>query len=294
MPLAPRLSAVPQLSQPQLAAGERPIYVGFGSAVVQDPAATSRTIFGALEKAGARGIVSRGWANLGGEAPPTQVYLIDDCPHDWLFPRCRAVCHHGGAGTTAAGLRAGLPTVVVPFFGDQFFLGPGGLRRRRRARANSDRHAEQRAAGGSVRGLRSARDENARGRTGRQNPHRGWSGARIRIAAPAFADPRHAMRTRSGAPGDDLLRAVSPPPRQPCFDEHHRGHASHPYRYVDWGVRAPEHLGKELWDLIADAAEALRAGRDELRPTAAPHRHGVVLNDTDAPADGASEPVRRR
>jgi hypothetical protein len=81
---------------------------------------------------------------------------------------------------------------------------------------------------------------------------------------------------------------------QPCFHEHHRGHASHPYRYVDWGVREPQHLGKDLWDLIADAAEALHAGRDELRPMAAPHRRGVVLGDTDAPADEGSEPVRRR
>src|SRR5262249_5130227 len=110
-----------------LAAGERLIYVGFGSCVVQDPVAVSRTIFAALEKAGARGIVSRGWGNLGGEAPPAHVHLIDDCPHDWLFPRCRAVCHHGGAGTTAAGLRAGLPTGGVPFFGGQFFWGHGVL-----------------------------------------------------------------------------------------------------------------------------------------------------------------------
>ena len=91
--------------------------------VAEDPAALTRMIFGALHRAGARGVVSRGWAHLGGEAPPPNVYLIDDCPHDWLFPRCRAVCHHGGAGTTSTGLRAGLPTVVVPFFGDQFFWG---------------------------------------------------------------------------------------------------------------------------------------------------------------------------
>ena len=56
-------------------------------------------------------------------APPPNIYVIGDVPHDWLFARCRAVCHHGGAGTTSAGLRAGLPTVVVPFFGDQFFWG---------------------------------------------------------------------------------------------------------------------------------------------------------------------------
>src|SRR4029453_11965166 len=83
----------------------------------------TRTIFTALEKAGARGIVSEGWAHLGSETVPPNVFLIGDCPPDWLFPRCRAVCHHGGAGTTAAGLRAGLPTVVVPSFGDQFFWG---------------------------------------------------------------------------------------------------------------------------------------------------------------------------
>jgi UDP:flavonoid glycosyltransferase YjiC (YdhE family) len=70
-----------------------------------------------------RAIVSKGWAHLGGEPPPPNIFLIGDTPHDWLFPRCRAICHHGGAGTTAAGLRAGLPTVVVPTFGDQFFWG---------------------------------------------------------------------------------------------------------------------------------------------------------------------------
>src|SRR5262249_7945177 len=106
-----------------LAAGEAPIYVGFGSVVVQDPKALTRTIFEALTTAGARGIVSRGWAHLGDASTPANVYVIGDRPDEWLFPRCRAVCHHGGAGTTSAGLRAGLPTVIVPFFGDQFFWG---------------------------------------------------------------------------------------------------------------------------------------------------------------------------
>jgi UDP:flavonoid glycosyltransferase YjiC (YdhE family) len=105
-----------------LDAGPPPVYVGFGSCVVPDPAALTRVVFEGLEKAGLRGVLSRGWGELGGEAPP-HVHIIDDCPHDWLFPRCQAVCHHGGAGTTAAGLHAGLPTVVVPFFGDQFFWG---------------------------------------------------------------------------------------------------------------------------------------------------------------------------
>ena len=56
-----------------------------------------------------------------GEEPPDNVLLVDAVPHDWLFPRCQAVIHHGGAGTTAAGLLASCPTTVVPFFGDQSF-----------------------------------------------------------------------------------------------------------------------------------------------------------------------------
>ena len=56
-----------------------------------------------------------------GEEVPANVMLIDAVPHDWLFPRCKAVIHHGGAGTTAAGLFAACPTTVVPFFGDQSF-----------------------------------------------------------------------------------------------------------------------------------------------------------------------------
>src|SRR5262249_60003370 len=107
-----------------LAGGKPPIYVGFGSCVVPDPVALARTVFEALAKVRARGIVSRGWGNVGSEEPPPHVHVVDDIPHDWLFPRCRLVCHHGGAGTTAAGLRAGLPTVVVPFVGGPVFWGP--------------------------------------------------------------------------------------------------------------------------------------------------------------------------
>lgn len=101
--------------------GAPPIFVGFGSCVVEHPEELTQTICDALQRAGRRGIVSAGWGGLGAAAPPEHIHLIDECPHDWLFPRCAAVCHHGGAGTTAAGLRAGRPTIVVPFFGDQPF-----------------------------------------------------------------------------------------------------------------------------------------------------------------------------
>ncbi|KIX04000.1 uncharacterized protein Z518_07553 [Rhinocladiella mackenziei CBS 650.93] len=102
----------------------RPIvYIGFGSiSGIDDPAAFTRMIAEAVEKAGVRAVVSRGWGGMGhGMEKPGDVFLIDNVPHDWLFPRVDVVVHHGGAGTTAAGLRFGKPTMIVPFFGDQPF-----------------------------------------------------------------------------------------------------------------------------------------------------------------------------
>ncbi|CRK36045.1 hypothetical protein BN1708_006903 [Verticillium longisporum] len=103
--------------------GPAPIYIGFGSIVVDDPQALTRLIFEAVRQAGVRAIVSKGWGGVGAGDVPPNVYLIGNCPHDWLFQHVSAVVHHGGAGTTAAGIAAGRPTVVVPFFGDQPFWG---------------------------------------------------------------------------------------------------------------------------------------------------------------------------
>ncbi|URE20047.1 Glycosyltransferase family 28 N-terminal domain [Musa troglodytarum] len=104
--------------------GPKPIYIGFGSMPLEDAKKTTTIILEALRETGQRGIISRGWGDLGSLSEvPVDVYLLGDCPHDWLFPHCTAVVHHGGAGTTASGLRAGCPTTIVPFFGDQFFWG---------------------------------------------------------------------------------------------------------------------------------------------------------------------------
>lgn len=104
--------------------GPKPVYIGFGSMPLEDPLKTTRMILEALKKTGQRGIIDKGWGNLGNfNEIPKHVFLLEDCPHDWLFPQCVAVIHHGGAGTTAAGLRAGCPTTIVPFFGDQYFWG---------------------------------------------------------------------------------------------------------------------------------------------------------------------------
>eukprot|EP01018_Ginkgo_biloba_P018514 Gb_40347 [translate_table: standard] len=107
-----------------LQAGPMPVYVGFGSMPLEDPLKTTDIILEALKETGQRGIIDKGWGNLGNfHEIPDYVFLLEDCPHDWLFPQCTAVVHHGGAGTTAAGLRAGCPTTIVPFFGDQLFWG---------------------------------------------------------------------------------------------------------------------------------------------------------------------------
>ncbi|KAJ3208896.1 hypothetical protein HK099_008631 [Clydaea vesicula] len=113
----------PQDLQDFLNAGPAPVYIGFGSIVVDDPDGLTKIIFAAVKKAGLRAIVSKGWGGLGGEDIPSNIFMIGNCPHDWLFEQVSAVIHHGGAGTTAAGLLKGKPTGVVPFFGDQPFWG---------------------------------------------------------------------------------------------------------------------------------------------------------------------------
>ncbi|KAI1843632.1 hypothetical protein JX266_010265 [Neoarthrinium moseri] len=115
--------------EPELAAfleaGPPPVYIGFGSIVVDDPNGLTKKIFEAVAATGTRALVSKGWGGLGADSMgiPDGVFMLGNCPHDWLFQHVSAVCHHGGAGTTAAGINAGKPTIVVPFFGDQPFWG---------------------------------------------------------------------------------------------------------------------------------------------------------------------------
>ncbi len=105
-----------------LAAGSPPVLVSFGSMMVgRDGDRITSLVVAALQRSGQRGIIYRGWGELGRTALPPSVLAVDAVPHAWLFPQLRAVVHHGGAGVTAAALRAGLPAVVVPFLGDQHF-----------------------------------------------------------------------------------------------------------------------------------------------------------------------------
>lgn len=106
-----------------LAAGEAPVYIGFGSMAAEDSSYTTNLILEAIRQSGTRAILATGWGGLSASEIPETVYKLESAPHDWLFPRCRAVVHHGGVGTTGAGLRAGKPTIICPFFGDQPFWG---------------------------------------------------------------------------------------------------------------------------------------------------------------------------
>jgi len=104
------------------------VYIGFGSIVVEDPKAMTKSIVKAVLKSDVRAILNKGWSarmvvedNEPEVVLPEEVYSVDKIPHDWLFPQIDAALHHGGAGTTGASLRAGIPTLIKPWFGDQFF-----------------------------------------------------------------------------------------------------------------------------------------------------------------------------
>jgi UDP:flavonoid glycosyltransferase YjiC (YdhE family) len=104
-----------------LEAGPAPVYVGFGSMVNRTPRETTRLVCDALARAGQRGVLATGWGGLDGTDLPDSMFAQESVPHAWLFPRMAAVVHHGGSGTTGAGLRAGVPSVLVPHMGDQPF-----------------------------------------------------------------------------------------------------------------------------------------------------------------------------
>lgn len=114
--------------------GKKLVYVGFGSIIVNDPAKMTQEVIDAVQKADVRCILSKGWSDRISpkddpnkprpEEPkmPADIHVIKSAPHDWLFRQIDAAAHHGGSGTTGASLRAGIPTIIRPFFGDQFFF----------------------------------------------------------------------------------------------------------------------------------------------------------------------------
>ncbi|MBI5351200.1 MAG: glycosyltransferase family 1 protein [Chloroflexi bacterium] len=105
--------------------GTQPVYVGFGSVGDSSQAVQlTELVMDALERSGQRGVLATGWNGMSKlDHIPKNIFILESAPHSWLFPRMAAVVHHGGAGTTAAGLRAGVPSIIIPHGNDQFAWG---------------------------------------------------------------------------------------------------------------------------------------------------------------------------
>jgi sterol 3beta-glucosyltransferase len=147
-----------------LEAGAPPVYIGFGSMANRTPQRTAQLVQEALELSGQRGILAAGWGGIDNANLPDNIFALDSIPHAWLFPRMAAVVHHGGAGTSAAAFRAGVPSILVPHLGDQPFwakrvtelgVGPHPIPRRKLTAkrlaaaitvATTDQHMQARAA----------------------------------------------------------------------------------------------------------------------------------------------------
>ncbi|HTY54567.1 MAG TPA: glycosyltransferase [Candidatus Binataceae bacterium] len=120
------LPAIPEWKLPSgldqfIDAGPPPVCISFGSMVDREPERTAEIVIESLRRAGCRGVIVSGWSGVKAVAPSDAIFVIDAVDHGLLFPRMAAIVHHGGAGGTAAALRAGIPAVPVPFFADQFF-----------------------------------------------------------------------------------------------------------------------------------------------------------------------------
>ncbi len=106
-----------------IAAGSKPVYVGFGSMTAHEPAKTTQIVTEAAKIAGQRIVLSSGWAKLGSEVETNpDCYVLGKCDHALLFPKMAAIIHHGGSGTTATAARAGVPQIIIPHMTDQYYF----------------------------------------------------------------------------------------------------------------------------------------------------------------------------
>jgi sterol 3beta-glucosyltransferase len=106
-----------------LAAGPPPVCVSFGSMVSERAEQTGKLLLEVFASRKQRAVILTGWGGWKAHPAPENILYLDSAPHSWLLPHCKVFIHHGGAGTTAAGLRAGIPNIVVPHAADQPFWG---------------------------------------------------------------------------------------------------------------------------------------------------------------------------
>lgn len=119
---AENFNPIPELSE-FLAQGEPPICISFGSMISKQSARTASAVGEALKSTGQRGVILTGWGSEVPDLDTKWIISLQSAPHDWLLPYCKAMIHHGGAGTTAAALRAGIPNIIIPHGADQPFWG---------------------------------------------------------------------------------------------------------------------------------------------------------------------------
>jgi len=113
---------LPEKLETFLSSGPPPVFFGFGSMTDPDPGRTTRRLIDAIDALGVRALISRGWAGLGDLPVSDRVHVTEAVPHASLFPRCRAIVHHGGSGTTHTAARSGVPQLIVPHVLDQFYF----------------------------------------------------------------------------------------------------------------------------------------------------------------------------
>lgn len=213
-----------------LAAGEAPIYIGFGSMAGFDGARLLHALIEAL--AGRRALFSTGWGGIDPNTLPGNVLAIGDTPHDWLFPRTAAAIHHGGSGTSHSAARAGVPSIVIPFAGGQLFW----VERLRRAGVASARRRtppRTRGIGPRARCRRHPRDASARPGPGRDDAYRerrrergdgsgahrhGLTRVARSVSCSGLAARQRSQPTRPNSPGTPSTASTSVRRRaEPCW-----------------------------------------------------------------------------
>ncbi|MAP96158.1 MAG: UDP-glucose--sterol glucosyltransferase [Ponticaulis sp.] len=164
-----------EVLQSFLQAGPPPVYIGFGSMAGKKPEQLAEIAVSALQKSGQRGLIATGWGGLKPSDLPETILQIDHAPHDWLFPQMACVVHHGGAGTTAAGLRAGVPSVITPFMGDQPYwadrvatlgVGPKGIPQKKLTTENLAEAIEHAVGSDAIKSAAAALGERIRSESG--------------------------------------------------------------------------------------------------------------------------------
>ncbi|CAM9491012.1 unnamed protein product [Chrysoparadoxa australica] len=259
-----------------LEAGEPPIFIGFGSMVIEDTKSLVDIIAGAVKKAGTRVLIQSSWSELGGDNLPKTIFQLGPAPHAWLLPKMAAVVHHGGAGTCAAGLRAGLPTLICPFFGDQHYWGEMVLRAgcgpkpipikdmtvELLSKAFGDLRSEDMRAKASLMKQRFAEEDGVKG--GKIAFYKNLPVEDMVCDVSLFCNKPKIARVycrscqlKLSADADEIIHGSN-------ADEEMRKHSRQPFRFVNWGAAGPAHILEGALQGVGSVAHEVAGGVADL------------------------------